>query len=43
MSIEEIEAKFKEMEDGYDKIEELNDEFNEEFNDFIASLQELVY
>ncbi len=39
MSVEEIELKFKEIEKSYEKIEEVDNEFNE----FIASLKELVY
>jgi len=39
MSIEEIEAKFNELEEGMQAL----DEANEEFNAFIASLQEMVY
>lgn len=39
MSIEEIEAKFKELEDAAEVVEQADDTFNE----FIASLQKLVY
>lgn len=39
MTIEEIEAKFKQLEEGFQAVEEVN----EEFDDFIASLQKLVY
>lgn len=39
MSIEEIEAKFKELEDATEVLEQADDSFN----DFIASLKELVY
>lgn len=39
MSIEEIEAKFNELENDCKELEVANDEFNE----FIASLQEMVY
>lgn len=39
MSIEEIEAKFDELENACKELEETNDEFNS----FIASLQEMVY
>ena len=39
MSIEEIEGKFKELEDGIQIVEDTDETFNE----FIASLKELVY
>lgn len=39
MTIEEIEAKFKELEDAMDELNKIN----EGFNDFIESLKEMVY